>query len=266
MSISISGDGSITGVQTNYTFDKSLSIAGSALHAVATSGAYADLSGRPTSFSGDYDDLTNKPTLGTAAATATTAYATAAQGTLADSATQPGDLATVATSGSYNDLSDLPSGGAGVIQVKSFTKTSATTYSNISGWDDIGLSVSITPTSASNKILVYCTINGGTPNGHSMTFRVVRGSTAVGVGDASGSRARGFAKMWLQSSNSIHIHNVHTQFLDSPNTTSATTYKAQVNDDGQNWHDFYMNRSYSDANQEAYARVTSNITVMEVTP
>ena len=35
-------------------------------------------------------------------------YATAAQGALADSATQPGDLATVATSGSYNDLSNLP--------------------------------------------------------------------------------------------------------------------------------------------------------------
>ena len=46
--------------------------------------------------------------LGSAATTASTAYATAAQGTLADSATQPGDLATVATSGSYNDLSNLP--------------------------------------------------------------------------------------------------------------------------------------------------------------
>ena len=40
----------------------------------------------PTVFSGDYDDLSNKPTLGTAAATATTAYATAAQGTTADTA------------------------------------------------------------------------------------------------------------------------------------------------------------------------------------
>ena len=42
----------------------------------------------PTVFSGDYDDLSNKPTLGTAAATATTAYATAAQGATADSALQ----------------------------------------------------------------------------------------------------------------------------------------------------------------------------------
>ena len=48
------------------------------------SGAYNDLTGKPTLFSGDYDDLSNKPTLGTAAATASTAYATAAQGTKAD--------------------------------------------------------------------------------------------------------------------------------------------------------------------------------------
>lgn len=46
--------------------------------------------------------------LGTAAATDTTDYATAAQGALADTATQPGDLATVATSGSYDDLADQP--------------------------------------------------------------------------------------------------------------------------------------------------------------
>jgi hypothetical protein len=46
--------------------------------------------------------------LGTAATTASTDYATAAQGATADSAVQPGDLATVATSGSYNDLSNKP--------------------------------------------------------------------------------------------------------------------------------------------------------------
>jgi hypothetical protein len=49
--------------------------------------------------------------LGTAATTASTAYATAAQGTLADSAIQSGDLATVATTGSYSDLTGLPTLG-----------------------------------------------------------------------------------------------------------------------------------------------------------
>ena len=106
------------------------------LAAVATSGNYSDLSGKPSlatvATSGDYDDLTNKPTipaaqvnadwnassgvteilnkptLGTAAAASTSDFATAAQGTKADTAVQPSDLATVATSGSYNDLSNKP--------------------------------------------------------------------------------------------------------------------------------------------------------------
>ena len=60
---------------------------------------------------GSYTDLSNTPTLGTAAATDSTAYATAAQGTLADSAVQPGDLATVATTGAYSDLTGKPTLG-----------------------------------------------------------------------------------------------------------------------------------------------------------
>ena len=56
------------------------------LATVATSGSYNDLANLPTLFSGAYADLTGKPTLGTAAATASTDYATAAQGATADSA------------------------------------------------------------------------------------------------------------------------------------------------------------------------------------
>ena len=74
------------------------------------SGAYADLTGLPTLFSGAYADLTGKPTLGTAAATASTDYATAAQGALADTALQSEtiDLATlkaeVAASANFADF------------------------------------------------------------------------------------------------------------------------------------------------------------------
>ena len=52
------------------------------------SGNYNDLSNLPSLFSGAYNDLTGKPTLGTAAATASTDYATAAQGAKADTALQ----------------------------------------------------------------------------------------------------------------------------------------------------------------------------------
>lgn len=114
----------------------------SSLATVATSGSYNDLENKPAAgtdgsyataaqgakadsalqasdastvaTSGDFDDLSNKPdpfdpdSLGSAAQTDSTDYATAAQGNTADSAVQPSDLATVASSGSYDDLTDKP--------------------------------------------------------------------------------------------------------------------------------------------------------------
>ena len=65
--------------------------------------------------------------IGTAAAQDVGYFATAAQGTLADSATQPGDLATVATSGSYNDLADKPTIPTGLDSLTDVVITSATT-------------------------------------------------------------------------------------------------------------------------------------------
>ena len=76
------------------------------------SGAYGDLTGLPTLFSGAYADLTGKPTLGTAAATASTDYATAAQGTKADTALQSEtiDLTTLkATVAASTDFADFQS-------------------------------------------------------------------------------------------------------------------------------------------------------------
>ena len=69
------------------------------LATVATTGAYTDLSGRPT--------------LGTAAATASTDYATAAQGTLAATAVQPADDAADLGSGAATDGYVLTADGAG---------------------------------------------------------------------------------------------------------------------------------------------------------
>lgn len=56
----------------------------------------------------DYSAMRTLLGLGTAATSNTTDFATAAQGALADTATQPEDLSEVATSGSYNDLTDKP--------------------------------------------------------------------------------------------------------------------------------------------------------------
>lgn len=76
--------------------------------------------------------IANKPVLGTAATTSSGDYATAAQGAKADSAVQPGSLADVATTGSYDDLSDKPTlpdattENKGIIQLDGDLEGSAT--------------------------------------------------------------------------------------------------------------------------------------------
>lgn len=91
------------------------------LSAVATSGAYSDLTGRPALFSGNYNDLANKPsipdpqvnsdwnaTTGVARILNKPSLATVAtSGAYSDLTGRP-SLATVATSGSYNDLTNKP--------------------------------------------------------------------------------------------------------------------------------------------------------------
>ena len=84
----------------------------------------------------------------TAAATATTDYATAAQGELADSATQPGDLATVATSNEYDDLTGLPTLGTAAATATTDYATAAqgALADSATQPDDISLMVVSDPT------------------------------------------------------------------------------------------------------------------------
>ncbi len=108
--------------------------------------ATTDASAYATAAQGAKADTATQPgDLGTAAAEDVGYFATAAQGDLADSAVQPGDLATVATSGSYNDLTDKPSAGSGTV---TSVALSAPT----------GLSVSGSPVTTSGTLaLTYAT-------------------------------------------------------------------------------------------------------------
>ena len=99
-----------------------ITVANGGTGASTTAGARSNLgltaTGQDTTYafrSNNLSDLSSASTartnlgLGTAAVQNTGYFATAAQGSLADSAVQPGDLATVATTGDYDDLSNKPS-------------------------------------------------------------------------------------------------------------------------------------------------------------
>ena len=92
-------------------------------------------------------------------------------------------------------------------------------------------------------------------------IRLIRGSTAICIGDAS-SNHRGIStgKFNIPSSN-IALLNYTNTYLDSPITTSETTYKLQFATNGAA---FYFNRTWSDADSSAGPRVASTITAMEI--
>lgn len=157
-------------------------------------------------------------------------------------------------------------GSAGkVLQVASTTKTDTFTMSSNTFADVTGLSVSITPSSASNKILVIANISGqGTYAACALIGRLVRDSTAIAVGTSVSSRtAASFGAFVGAGGSEMNFGAV--SHLDSPATTSALTYKIQVlsNVNGQT---VYVNRSSSDTDSAAFARTVSSITVMEIAP
>lgn len=154
-------------------------------------------------------------------------------------------------------------GSGKVKQVVSTAKTDTFSTASASFTDITGLSVSITPTSASNKILVICTIgqvdgSGALAGG----IRLMRGTTAIGVGDAGSGQSQGSAGFIFNAGNRPMVTGL--TFLDSPATTSATTYKVQIIGDGS--YTAYINRSSNDAGNAFYIRSASTITVLEIEP
>jgi len=105
--------------------------------------------------------------------------------------------------------------------VKSDTYTqTATSFTDITGF-----SVSITPTLATSQVLVLVDANLGQGDNNT-TVRLLRGSTVIFAGTASGSRPLGFGA--AADNIGTNFFNVNAIFLDSPATTSATTYKVQM--------------------------------------
>lgn len=151
-----------------------------------------------------------------------------------------------------------------VLQVVTVNKTDTFSMASTTWADVTGLSLSITPTSASNKILVLASVAFGVDVNFAY-IRLVRDSTVINVGDAAGSRPQVTgAQVYSSASPTYVVTQVPITYLDSPSTTSATTYKIQLRI-GDTSQTAYINRTASDRNTANYEwRGVSNIVVMEV--
>jgi hypothetical protein len=141
----------------------------------------------------------------------------------------------------------LPAGS--VLQVVQGTYSTETTSSS-STFADTGLSASITPTSSSSKILVLVSIGGigkGAVN-TSLGLKLFRGATDLGL----------FTSLagYTNTTTTNYSATASVNYLDSPATTSSTTYKVQFN--SQN------NVSNVIINNGGYGATTSYMILMEI--
>jgi hypothetical protein len=184
----------------------------------------------------------------------------------------PAGSGTTVTLGDSGDTFNLASGataGFGKIgQVVSTTLSSTVSISSssTSTFVDIsGLSVNITPTSTSSKILIFYVVHAAADTG-SRHIRLMRDSTAISIGDAAGSsqiRSTSSAR----PSNPVYDYdtfNMAGQFLDSPSSSSQLTYKMQATLGATYSGTFYVNRARTVVDADYSPVLPSSITVMEI--
>ena len=166
-----------------------------------------------------------------------------------------GTIATTATAGK-------------ILQVVSTTKNDTASVTNATYADISGLTATITPSSASNKILISFVLQYGGHNNSYVAWKAYRGSTLlpVGTGTTSNATNASFGGFQEQSNSQYGVQTAVWQYLDSPNSTSALTYKLQwasVYQPGGNYY-IYLNRPQNTDGNAYNIYGVSTVTAMEV--
>lgn len=157
------------------------------------------------------------------------------------------------------DHSNMPSGS--VLQVKQATSTGAFTINTNDTWTDLtDLSVAITPKSTSSKILVTVNVTGADDTNSYVRVRLLRGSTAIAVGDSASGHESTFSLHGHTSAGNAEQQVGSMTWLDSPATTSATTYKLQ----GSCYNSRIARFNYNNGDSNTRQNTVSTITVMEI--
>ena len=156
--------------------------------------------------------------------------------------------------------------GGRILQVVQTVKTD--TFSRASSSSDFGditgLSVSITPTSSSNKILIIARVAAGSGTASSRVgIRLAVNSTAVTdyTGNASGSRTRAASSMSTDASNNALVE-LTISHLHSPGSISSQTYSIQGSSEGSTT--FWCNRTGTNSDSNSVYLGASSIIAMEV--
>ena len=149
-------------------------------------------------------------------------------------------------------------------QVLQAVKTDTQNTTDDNTFTDIsGLSQAITPSATTSKILVLFTVNATADTQDHVGIRLVRGSTDIFIGtnaNAGQNVSAGYRAGTAEEN--YHPANLCGQFLDSPSTTSETTYKIQAASNDE----FFINRPHDNTGTTNMQRphTSSSLTLIEV--
>ena len=115
-------------------------------------------------------------------------------------------------------------GGGKILQVVQNIYKTDQSFSTTGSFFDTGLTATITPTSSSSKILIFAQLTFQPSNAAIIAFKILRGSTSLDVG-VSGGGTQGLIAGTQNGSRGAYPS---MQILDTPSTTSSTTYKVQA--------------------------------------
>ena len=200
---------------------------------------------------------------GTGASTFASNNVLLGNGTSAFQAIAPSTSGNVLTSNGSTWSSTAPAGGGKILQVVQHTFTAMVYYASVSSWRTTAITGAITPSASSSKILVMVDSNFGASNYGFMRLR--RGSTVIAVGASAGSRLQVSSGSMVISAN-LGMSRATKQtvtYIDSPSTTSSTTYDVQVIDAGSGNH-IRLNGGYTDSDSTTYGRSISTLTLWEI--
>lgn len=152
-----------------------------------------------------------------------------------------------------------------VLQVVSTTKTDTFSASlGVGAVSGDAMTAVITPTSSSNKVFIQ--FNGVVGNSNTAgVFALLykNGSVVAGVtGDSAGSRQRVTSSTRITELSTGMALNF--SYLDSPSTTSSTTYSLRLGHASGETQTIYLNRSSTDTDASYGFRAASTLTVMEI--
>jgi ribosomal protein S4E len=156
--------------------------------------------------------------------------------------------------------------GAGrVLQVIQTTKTDTATYSvgGNGGESSNVMPTNITPSSASNKVLIQGQFVLAVPTTN-VGVILFRGSTEIFSSDSAGSRNRATAMSYQDTGSTGTVQTIPFTFLDSPSSTSALTYQVKFTHASSATQTIYQNRIEGDGDTSKIFRGTSSLTVMEI--